>query len=106
MHVNAVSHPDVFWCRLNAAVWAPKKGAQKSSYNTFSIYISHKNWMKYSYEYLKTKIFTNILPQMHWTSVFLDTQLQPLGVFGVSQNYPILNLKKTVFPKKRLDAAL
>ena len=37
----AVPHLDVFWYHLK--VWAPKKCAQKSSCNTFSIYISHKN---------------------------------------------------------------
>ena len=36
-------------------VWAPKKGAQISSFNTFSIYISCRNWMKYSLQILKNK---------------------------------------------------
>ena len=39
---RSMPHPDVFWYRLNA-MGAPKKCAQKSSCNTFSIYISHKN---------------------------------------------------------------
>ena len=54
------------------------------------------------YEYLKTKIFSrdsDILLQMHWTSNIFDTQLQLLGGFWVSLNYPILNFKKMVYPK-------
>ena len=31
--------------------------------------------------------------------IFLDPQLQPLGLIWVSVNYPILNFKKTVYPK-------
>ena len=49
----------------------PKKRTPKSSCKTFSIYISRKNWIKYSLRILKNKKFTggtHILPQMHWTS--------------------------------------
>ena len=38
--------------------------------------------------------------------VFLDPQLQPLGGFWVSLNYPILDFQENGIPKKRLDAAL
>ena len=70
-----------------------QKCAQKSSCNTFSIYISWK---------LKTKIFSrdsNILPQMHWKSNSFGHSTTIIGGFWVSLNYPILNFKKMVFPK-------
>ena len=47
--LRSVLHPDVFWYRLNGI------GTQKSSCNTFSIYISCKNKMKYSLQILKKK---------------------------------------------------
>ena len=64
--IYAMPHPDVFWYRVNGM------GAQKSSCNTFSIYIFHvKPKWNIAYEYLKTKVFSrdsNILPQMRWIS--------------------------------------
>ena len=101
--IYSVPHPDVFWYRLNGM------GAQKSSCNTFSIYISRKTWMKYSLRILKNKnLFkrlkypsSNVLSIKHfWHSATITEG------FRVSLNYPILNFKKNGMSKKRLDAAL
>ena len=91
-------------CVLIPFEWygCPMIDAQKSSSNTFPIHISRKNWMKYVYKYLKTKIFlrdTNVLPQMHWTSNIFWHPVTTIGCFWVSLNYSILNFKKTVCPK-------
>ena len=79
----------------------PKKGTHKSSCNTFSMYISRKNWMKCTL-FLSLETVsrdTNILPQMHWTSNNFGHSGTTIGGFWVSLNYPILNFKKTVCPK-------
>ena len=49
IEILALLCPDVFWYHLNSM------GTQTSLHNTFSIYISHKNWMKYSVWILKNK---------------------------------------------------
>ena len=57
--------------------------------------------MNIVYEYLKTKIFsraTNI-PKCIGHQIFLDTQLQPLGISWIWLNYPIFNFKKRLCPK-------
>ena len=69
---------------------------QKSSYNTFSMYIIFhvKTTWNLVYEYLKTKIFsgdTNILPQMHWTSNIFGPSATTIGSFWVLLNYLISN---------------
>ena len=91
--VKALPHPDVIWYRLKGM------GAQKSSCNTFYIYIHVNTKWNIVYEYLKTKIFsrdTNILLHTHWTSNIFGLSI---GGFWVSLNYPIINFKKTVCPK-------
>ena len=63
----SMPHQDIFWYHLNGM--SAQKKCPKVSCNVFSIYISRK-W-NIVYEYLKTKIFsgyTNIVPQMQWTS--------------------------------------
>ena len=87
-------HLDVFWYHLTDI--GTKKNVPKKVFVTLFLYIFHvkTNW-DIAYGNLKTKIFSrykNILPQMHWTS--------DIGVFWVSLNYPILNLRKTVCTKK------
>ena len=82
-----------------------QKNVSKKSSNTFSIYIHLTSEI---YEYLKTKIFSrgsSILSQIHWTSNIFGHSATIIGFFWVSLNYPILNFKKTVCPK-RLDVAL
>ena len=80
----------------------PKKKRPESSCNLY-LYIFHvKTKWNIVYEYLKTKIFSrdaNILPQMHWTSNIFGHSAITIGSFWVSLNYPILNFKKTVYPK-------
>ena len=73
-----VLHPDVFWYRFYGM------GAQKSSCNTFSIYISCKNLMKYSLGILKNK---NLFMRHKYPSpkTFLDTQLQPSGFSDITK---------------------
>ena len=86
----------------------PKKWAQKSSCNTFSIYTSGKTYMKYSLQILKNENFFKRLTypspnalniKYFWHSATI------IGGFWVSLNYPILNFKKMIWPKKHLDAA-
>ena len=80
----------------------PKKCAQKSSRDTFSIYISRKNKMKYSLLILKNKnLFKRHkypFPNALNTKYFLTLSYNHWG-FWVSLNYPVLNFKKTVCPK-------
>ena len=92
LHASPVPYPDVFWYRLNGM------GAQKSSYNTFSISVSRKNWIKHSLQMIDA-IDTNILPQIHWTLNIFGPSATTIGGYGVSLNYPILNFKKSVCPK-------
>ena len=80
----------------------PKKCTQKSSCNTFFIYISHKNWMKCSLQILKNK---NRLkrhkypsPNVLKSNIFGPSATTIRG-FWVSLIYPILNFKKMVCPK-------
>ena len=47
----AIPHPDVFWYRLNSM--GAQKNAPKKFLVTFSIYISCKNYVKYSWQILK-----------------------------------------------------
>ena len=54
------------------------------------------------YKYLKNKKFFKIpkyRSQTHWTSNIFVHSATIIGGLGVSLNYPILNLKKTVCPK-------
>ena len=54
------------------------------------------------YKYLKNKKFFKIpkyRSQTHWTSNIFVHSATIIGGLGVSLNYPILNFKKTVFPK-------
>ena len=59
--------------------------------------------MKYSLQMLKKQFFfsrdSNILPQMHWTLDSFGNSATIIGGLGVSLKYPILNFKKTVWPK-------
>ena len=90
---RTVPHPDVFWYRLNGM------GAKR---NVFPCMFHVKPKWNIVYIYLKNKNFSrdsNILPQMHWTSDIFGHSATIIGGFGVSLNYPILNLKKTVCPK-------
>ena len=101
-------HPDLFWYRLNGM--GAKKVRPKSSFEeTLFLYIFHvKTKSNIVYEYLRTKIFsrdTNILPQTHWISYFWTLSYNHWGVLSITKlSNP--NFKKTVCPKKRLDAAL
>ena len=98
---SAVPHPDAFWYRLNGM--GAQKMCPRSSYNTFSIAISHKNSTKYSLLILKNKNF------FQETQISFPRCIKTLNIFGpsgttiegfwVSLNYPILNFKKSVFPK-------
>ena len=80
----------------------PKKCAQKVL-ETFFLNIFHiKTKWNIVYEYFKTKIFsrdTNVITQIHWTSNVFGHSARTIGVFWVSLNYPILNIKKTVYQK-------
>ena len=54
------------------------------------------------YKYLKTKDFSrdsNILPRMHWTLDIFGHLTTIIRGLEVSLKYPILNFKKTVYPK-------
>ena len=54
------------------------------------------------YKYLKTKDFSrdsNILPRMHWTLDIFGHLTAIISGLEVSLKYPILNFKKTVYPK-------
>ena len=54
------------------------------------------------YKYLKTKYFSrdsNILPRMHWTLDIFGHLTTIIRGLEVSLKYPILNFKKTVYPK-------
>ena len=90
-----------FWYRLNV-MSSPKKCAQTVPV-TLSPYVFHvKTKWNIVYKYLKTKTFsrdTNILPQMYGTSNIFGPSGTTIESFWVSLNYPILNLKKTVYPK-------
>ena len=77
---------------------------------TLFLYIFHvkTKWNIVS-KYLKTKIFsydTNVLPQMHWISNIFEHSATTIGGFWVPLNYLIVNFKKKLCRKKRLDAAL
>ena len=104
----ALPCPDVFWYHLNGM--GTQKKAPKQVCITLFPYIFHiKTEWNIVYEYLKTKIFlrdTNILPLMHWTPNIFGYLATTIAGFWVSLKYPIFNFKKTVCPKKHLDAAL
>ena len=51
--IVAVPHPDVLWYNLNGM--STQKRCKKSSSDTFSIHVSHKNWIKYGLQILKNK---------------------------------------------------
>ena len=54
-------------------------------------------------EYSKTNScprYTNIFPQMCWTTNIFGPSATTIGGLGLSVNYPILNFKKMVCPKK------
>ena len=96
------------WCRIQMyfgivwTVWASKKCTQKVFVTLFSYLFYPKTKWNIVYENLKTKIFsrdTNIIPQKHWTLDFSGLSATTIGDFWVSQNYPIINFKKTVCPK-------
>ena len=95
-------HPDMLWYRLNG-MGAQKNAPKKVLVTLFPyIFLVKPKW-NIVYEYLKIKIFSrdsNIRPQMHWTSNIFGHSATIIGSFWVSLNYPILNFKKTVCPKK------
>ena len=102
----SVPHPDVFWYRLNARYERPKKCAQKNSCNTFSIYISRKN---YSLRILKNNFFfkrhkylsLNVLNiKYFWT--LNNNHWEFLGITKLSNS----KLQENGMLKKRLDAVL
>ena len=75
-------------------VWAPKK--------CFSMYVHVIPKWNIVYKYLKTKYFSrdsNILPRMHWTLDIFGHLTTIIRGLEVSLKYPILNFKKTVYPK-------
>ena len=81
----------------------PKMCTQKALVTLFLFIFHVKSKWNIVCEYLKTKIFsrdTVIFPEMHWTSNIFRPSATTIGGFGVSLIYPILNLKKTVCPKK------
>ena len=83
-------------------VWAAQENVPKKVLVIFFLYIFHvKAKWNIVYQYLKAKIFsrdTNIIPQMHWTLNISGHSATTIGSFWVSLNYPILNLKKMVYP--------
>ena len=83
-------------------VWAAQENVPKKVLVIFFLYIFHvKAKSNIVYQYLKAKIFsrdTNIIPQMHWTLNISGHSATTIGSFWVSLNYPILNLKKMVYP--------
>ena len=96
-------HPCVFWYRLNGM------DAQQSSCNTFFIYISNANWMKYSLQIPKNKNifkrhiypFPNALNiKYFWTLSYNHWEF--LGITKLSNP----SLQEKGMPKKRLGAAL
>ena len=71
-------------------VWAPKKMHPKKFFNTFSIYISRKTWMKYSLRIHKNKNLFKRLNQISFPKciehqIFLDTQLNYWGFLGITK---------------------
>ena len=74
-------HPDVFWYRLKAM------GAQKNAPKIFHIYLKtkivknkkSKNINKKQKSFQETQIS---FPKCIEHQIFLDTQPEPLGVFG------------------------
>ena len=72
-----VPHPYVFWYRLDGM--GTQKNAPKKQKSFQETHISFIKCVEHQ--------------------IFLDTQLQLLGVFWISLNYPILNFKKRVCPK-------
>ena len=94
-------HPDVFWYHLNG-MGTQKNAPQKVLVILFPYTFHVKPKWNIIYKYLKTKIFSresNILPQMHWTLNIFGHSTTIIGIFWISQNYPILNFKKTICPK-------
>ena len=73
VYEQAVSHPDVFWDRLDGMG-------------------THKNTPKKQKSFQETHIS---FPKCIEHQIFLDTTTT-IGGFWVSLNYPILNFKKTV----------
>ena len=84
-----MSHPDVFWYRLNGM--DAQKNAPKKFRVTLFPYIFHvKTKLNIVYEYLKTKIFsrdTNFLPQIIENQIF-EHSATIIGGFLISLNYP------------------
>ena len=61
--------------------------------------------MKYSLGILKSKRYKYPSPNALNINIF-GPSATTIGIFWVSLSYPILNFKKTICPKRLLDAAL
>ena len=90
------------WYRLKG-MSVQKNSPQKFLVTLFPYIFPVKTKWNIACQYSKTKRFsrnTIIFTQMHWKSNIFGTSVTTIGVFGISPNRPILNLKKTVCPKK------
>ena len=77
----------------------PKKCSQKSSYNTFTIYISHKSLMKYNLQILKNKTLFKrhkySSPNALNIKSFWTINCNHWGVFGITKlSNPLYTSKK------------